>query len=122
MAASGVRKTLLQFSSASAKTLVNRSTTTSNTSTFTVKTAKLNGLFPSKPTSASPSSLGRLGFSRIPTELGGVLSLIPLHSVTASALSTSLLSLHGDSQHHYNKGFELLSDYWQEMYCGLVLI
>ena len=30
---------------------------------------------------------------RLPVELGGALSLMPLHSVTASALFTSLLSL-----------------------------
>lgn len=34
---------------------------------------------------------------RLPVELGGAQSLIPLHSATASALFTSLLSLHNTS-------------------------
>lgn len=34
---------------------------------------------------------------RLPVELGGAQSLIPLHSATASALLTSLLSLHNTS-------------------------
>ncbi|KAK9027686.1 hypothetical protein V6N11_067509 [Hibiscus sabdariffa] len=34
---------------------------------------------------------------RLPVELGGAVTLIPLHSATASALFTSLLSLHNQS-------------------------
>ncbi|KMT07256.1 hypothetical protein BVRB_6g148890 [Beta vulgaris subsp. vulgaris] len=43
--------------------------------------------------------------SRIPVELGCADSLMPLHSVTASALLTSLLSLHSQSWGCLSEGF-----------------
>uniref|UniRef100_A0A7C8YZR8 Uncharacterized protein n=1 Tax=Opuntia streptacantha TaxID=393608 RepID=A0A7C8YZR8_OPUST len=48
---------------------------------------------PSSPPLRSTSSpLPRFSFSRIPTELGGVQSLMPLHSAVATARMTSCLS------------------------------
>ncbi|KAJ0094092.1 hypothetical protein Patl1_16140 [Pistacia atlantica] len=53
---------------------------------------------PIKTTTASRlSSLHKRTYSRLPVELGGALSLMPLHSVTASALFTSLLSLNNQN-------------------------
>ncbi|KAL2903250.1 Protein NUCLEAR FUSION DEFECTIVE 6 chloroplastic/mitochondrial [Bienertia sinuspersici] len=43
--------------------------------------------------------------SRIPVELGCVDSLMPLHSATASALFTSMLSLHSQSWGCLSEGF-----------------
>ncbi|XP_057528774.1 protein NUCLEAR FUSION DEFECTIVE 6, mitochondrial [Amaranthus tricolor] len=43
--------------------------------------------------------------SRIPVELGCAESLMPLHTVTASALFTSLLSLHSQSWGCLSEGF-----------------
>ncbi|KAH9773285.1 hypothetical protein KPL71_013292 [Citrus sinensis] len=89
MAANCGRRTL-QVASASAKTLLSRSSSAA---------PKLSGLAStSKPTSASRlSSLHKLSLSRVPVELGGALSLMPLHNVTASALFTSLLSLNNQN-------------------------
>ncbi|KAJ9169570.1 hypothetical protein P3X46_017746 [Hevea brasiliensis] len=107
MAANGARRTL-QFSSTSAKALLTRSppppTTKTISSLFASKAASLSGLFP-KPSSCNRLSLHKLNFSRLPVELGGALSLIPLHSVTASALFTSLLSLHNDTWGCLSEGF-----------------
>ncbi|XP_038885250.1 uncharacterized protein LOC120075707 isoform X1 [Benincasa hispida] len=44
-------------------------------------------------------------FFRLPVELSSVQSLMPLHSVTASALFTSLLSLHNNSWGYLSEGF-----------------
>ncbi|KAJ9176394.1 hypothetical protein P3X46_011711 [Hevea brasiliensis] len=105
MAVHGARRTL-QFSSASAKALLTLSTPTTKTITspFASKAASLSGLS-YKPSSAIRLSLHKLNFSRLPVELGGALSLIPLHSVTASALFTSLLSLHNDTWGCLSEGF-----------------
>ncbi|XVE85064.1 hypothetical protein DITRI_Ditri17bG0062300 [Diplodiscus trichospermus] len=90
MAASCGRRTL-QFSCASAKTIL-----THSPSSRAAKN-KLASLFSPKPTSASRFSLRKLTSSRLPVELGGAVTLMPLHSATASALFTSLLSLHNQS-------------------------
>ncbi|XP_007044629.2 PREDICTED: protein NUCLEAR FUSION DEFECTIVE 6, chloroplastic/mitochondrial isoform X1 [Theobroma cacao] len=90
MAASCGRRTL-QFSCASAKTILTHSTSSRSANN------KLAGLFSPKPTSASRFSLRNLISSRLPVELGGAVTLMPLHSATASALFTSLLSLHNQS-------------------------
>ncbi|KAL9226331.1 hypothetical protein vseg_002158 [Gypsophila vaccaria] len=50
---------------------------------------------PKSPSFLSPHRL--FSSTRIPVELGCAQSLMPLHSVTASALLTSLLSLHAQS-------------------------
>ncbi|GMN41624.1 hypothetical protein TIFTF001_010846 [Ficus carica] len=89
MAANGVRQTL-RVSSASAKTFLRSS---SSPSPFASKASKLTGLAASKPSSASRFSLPKLNSSRLPVELASLQSLMPLHSVTASALFTSMLSL-----------------------------
>ncbi|KAH7570274.1 hypothetical protein ACOSP7_018316 [Xanthoceras sorbifolium] len=99
MAATCGRRTL-QVASTSAKTLLGRSSLASMAS-------KLSGLAsPTKPVSASRlSSLHKLTLSRLPVELGGALSLMPLHSVTASALFTSLLSLNNENWGCLSEGF-----------------
>eukprot|EP00257_Ricinus_communis_P008125 XP_002525384.2 uncharacterized protein LOC8276151 [Ricinus communis] len=100
MAAIGARRTL-QLSSASAKTLLTNSTKKAPTSSFASKAATSAGL------SSRPSSSTRfkLNSSRLPLELGAALSLMPMHSVTASALFTSLLSLHNQSWGCLSEGF-----------------
>ncbi|KAM1194360.1 hypothetical protein ACFX15_020661 [Malus domestica] len=92
MAANCARRTL-QFSSASAKTLLSRPPS----SPFASKASKLTELTSLKSASAPRLAAQKLKFSRLPVELGGAQSLIPLHSATASALLTSLLSLHNTS-------------------------
>ncbi|MBA0880576.1 hypothetical protein Goshw_021254, partial [Gossypium schwendimanii] len=108
MAATCGRRTL-GFSCSSAKTIFTHlpSSTPANN--------KLPGLFSPNKISASRFSLRNLTFSRfssifdvtaflfvikcsgLPVEMGGAVTLIPLHSATASALFTSLLSLHNQS-------------------------
>ncbi|KAK1552493.1 hypothetical protein Q3G72_018153 [Acer saccharum] len=99
MAATCGRRTL-QVASTSAKTLLSRSSLASTAS-------KLPGLAsPTKHNSASRlSSLHKITLSRLPVELGGALSLMPLHSVTASALFTSLLSLNNVNWGCLSEGF-----------------
>ncbi|KAM7250050.1 hypothetical protein ACFE04_021933 [Oxalis oulophora] len=90
MAANLARRTLVQ--STSAKSIFNRSSS-STSSTSSSFSAKLSGLGSPSTSTASRSTPQRLCFSRPPVQLGGVLSLMPLHSATASALHTNLLSL-----------------------------
>ncbi|XP_062110301.1 protein NUCLEAR FUSION DEFECTIVE 6, mitochondrial [Humulus lupulus] len=99
MAANCVRQTL-RASSASAKTLWS-----SSPAAFASKASKLSGLAASKPNLASRSSFQKLNSSRLPVELAGLQSLMPLHSATASALSTSLLSLHNNKWGCLSEGF-----------------
>ncbi|XP_024024027.1 protein NUCLEAR FUSION DEFECTIVE 6, chloroplastic/mitochondrial [Morus notabilis] len=102
MAANCVRQTL-RVSSASAKILLRSS---SSPSLFASKAAsKLAGLAASKPSSASRFSLHKLNSSRLPVELASLQSLMPLHSVTASALFTSMLSLHNNKWGCLSEGF-----------------
>ncbi|RYR59414.1 hypothetical protein Ahy_A05g025302 isoform A [Arachis hypogaea] len=86
VAANCARKTLQLASSSSARTLFSRRS---------FPLVKLNGL-PSSP-SRTYTQKRSLSFPRVPEQLAGVaqlVSLTPLHSATASALFTSLLSLH----------------------------
>ncbi|XP_006355434.1 uncharacterized protein [Solanum tuberosum] len=46
----------------------------------------------SASTRSASSPLRRLSFSRIPSELGGVQSMLPLHNAVATARMTSCLS------------------------------
>ncbi|CAH2066560.1 unnamed protein product [Thlaspi arvense] len=93
MAANGVRRAL-QLSSSSGRILFSRSSAASSAS----KIGKSAGIdFASGSSASSRSSLRRLTSSRIPVELSAGISLIPLHSVTASSLLTSLLSLSNQS-------------------------
>ncbi|KAE8704962.1 putative Desacetoxyvindoline 4-hydroxylase [Hibiscus syriacus] len=98
MAATCGRRTL-GFSCASAKTIFTHlpSSRPANNS--------LAGLFSPTKISAPRFSLRNLTSSRLPVELGGAVSLIPLHSATASALFTSLLSLHNQSWGCLSEGF-----------------
>ncbi|OWM76058.1 uncharacterized protein LOC116209796 [Punica granatum] len=101
MAANCARRTL-QFSSASARTLLTRSPPSPSSPVA----SKLRGLSDAKPGSSSSRLFTpQLTLSRLPVELGGVLTMIPLHSVTASALFTSLLSLSSHSWGCLSEGF-----------------
>ncbi|KAE8023453.1 hypothetical protein FH972_009144 [Carpinus fangiana] len=93
MAANCTRRTL-QISLASARTLLSRMA--SAPSPFASKASKLNGRF----------SVQKRMFSRLPVELTGVQqSLMPLHSVTASALFASLLSVQNNNWGCLSEGF-----------------
>ncbi|KAJ0256299.1 hypothetical protein HA466_0092790 [Hirschfeldia incana] len=98
MAANGVRRAL---QSSTARILFGRS----SASTSAPKLGKFAGSAFSNGSSSSRSSLRRLTSSRIPVELSAGMSLIPLHSVTASALLTSLLSLSNQSWGCLSEGF-----------------
>ncbi|KAH1058532.1 hypothetical protein GYH30_002900 [Glycine max] len=93
VAANSARKTL-QIASSATRTLFSRRSSCAT---------KLNGLASS---SSSSSKKRALSFSRLPVQLvGGQVSLTPLHSVTASALFTSLLSLHNTNWGCLSEGF-----------------
>ncbi|CAH8297528.1 unnamed protein product [Eruca vesicaria subsp. sativa] len=99
MAANGVRRAL-QSSSSTGRIFFRRSSAAPKLGNFAFE----NG------SSSSRSSLRRLTSSsvlccRIPVELSAGMSLIPLHSVTASALLTSLLSLSNQSWGCLSEGF-----------------
>ncbi|KFK41455.1 hypothetical protein AALP_AA2G132600 [Arabis alpina] len=97
MAATGVRRAL-QLSS-SGRILFGRSSATSSAS----KIGKSAGI--AFENGSSRPSLRRLTFSRVPVELSAGISLVPLHSVTASALLTSLLSLSNQNWGCLSEGF-----------------
>ncbi|XP_015894802.3 uncharacterized protein LOC107428731 [Ziziphus jujuba] len=101
MAANCARRTV-QVSSGSVKTLLSFS---SSPSSFASRASKLSGLAASKPNFASRFSVPKLRFSRIPVELASMQSLMPMHSVTAAALFTSLLSLHNNKWGCLSEGF-----------------
>ncbi|CAN1187490.1 hypothetical protein LINPERPRIM_LOCUS31884 [Linum perenne] len=106
MAANGARRLFQSYSSSPASTFFSVSSSVGRgTSPFASKASKLSGLSPSKPSSASPLSFRGPTFSRLPVELGGALSLMPLHNATSSALLTSLLSLHSQSWGCLSEGF-----------------
>ncbi|CAN0892927.1 hypothetical protein LINGRAHAP2_LOCUS17861 [Linum grandiflorum] len=96
MAANGARRvircssTKTLFSGASSVKRGASSPSASKASSFTPT------LSPSKPSFRRPT-LSRMAICRFPVELGGALSMMPLHSATSSALFTSLLSLHSQS-------------------------
>ncbi|KAI6694805.1 hypothetical protein NL676_022515 [Syzygium grande] len=103
-------KTGLRLASASAKTLLTRSSSSSpspSSSSLSSATSKLRGLSSAAPVSSSSRffTARRVGLSRLPVELGGALSMMPLHSVTASALFTSLLCLSSHSWGCLSEGF-----------------
>ncbi|AEE35048.1 hypothetical protein AtNW77_Chr1g0071591 [Arabidopsis thaliana] len=101
MAANGVRRAL-QASSSSGKILFGRSSAATSAS----KIGKSAGIaFGNGSSSSTRPSLRRLTFSRVPVELSAGISLIPLHSVTASALLTSLLSLSNQNWSCLSEGF-----------------
>ncbi|XP_050204620.1 protein NUCLEAR FUSION DEFECTIVE 6, mitochondrial [Mercurialis annua] len=87
MAANGARRTLQIH--LSLKTLLSNSAPTKAAAFI-------------KPSSSSRFSPHKL---RLPLELGAAQSLLPMHSVTASALLTSLLSLHNHSWGCLSEGF-----------------
>ncbi|XP_075657092.1 uncharacterized protein LOC142627177 [Castanea sativa] len=106
MAANYARRTL-QISS---KTLLSCTSSSSSSSsiTFASKASRLSGLglASAGPNSASRLSVHKRILSRLPVELSGVQqSLMPLHSVTASALLTSLLSVYNDNWGCLSEGF-----------------
>ncbi|XP_018444724.1 uncharacterized protein LOC108816656 [Raphanus sativus] len=95
MAANGARRAL-QSSSSTGKILFRRSSASSSAP----KLGKSGGF-----AFANGSASRRLTSSRIPVELSAGMSLIPLHSVTASSLLTSLLSLSNQSWGCLSEGF-----------------
>ncbi|XP_027362178.1 protein NUCLEAR FUSION DEFECTIVE 6, chloroplastic/mitochondrial [Abrus precatorius] len=95
MAANWGRKTL-QLASSSTRTLFSRRSSPPSVSSSYA--TNFNGL-------SSPHKRA-LSFSRVPVQLAGAqVSLTPLHSVTASALFTSLLSLHNTNWGCLSEGF-----------------
>ncbi|KAG5380266.1 hypothetical protein IGI04_028108 [Brassica rapa subsp. trilocularis] len=97
-AANGVRRAL-QSASSTGRILFSRSSAKASSAPKLGKSA--NG----SSSTSSRSSLRKLASSRIPVELSAGMSLIPLHSVTASALLTSLLSLSNQTWGCLSEGF-----------------
>ncbi|MED6224019.1 hypothetical protein PIB30_079719 [Stylosanthes scabra] len=100
VAANCATKALQLSSSSSARTLFSRRSS---------PLPKLNGL-PSSPSSSSRTCTQNrsFSFSRVPEQLAGasqLMSLTPLHSATASALFTSLLTLHNSNSGSLSEGF-----------------
>ncbi|KAL5100546.1 hypothetical protein RYX36_004873 [Vicia faba] len=94
-----VRKSL-QIASSSAKTLLSRRSTLPSSSS---NPNKFNASASSFQVSPHKRSLSN---SWLPVQLAGAqVSLTPLHSVTASALFTSLLSLHNNNWGCLSEGF-----------------
>ncbi|OVA09850.1 hypothetical protein BVC80_1753g52 [Macleaya cordata] len=92
MAANCARRAFLSSTASAKTTFLNgcRSSSPSSSS----GASKLGGFASSaKPTSSRFSLPKSPFYSRLPAELGCAQSLMPLHSVTASALLTSKLSL-----------------------------
>ncbi|XP_010471029.1 PREDICTED: protein NUCLEAR FUSION DEFECTIVE 6, chloroplastic/mitochondrial-like [Camelina sativa] len=104
MAANGMRRAL-QVSSSSAKILFGRSSAASSGSKIGKSAGIAFGNGSSSTSSSTRPSLRRLTFSRVPVELSAGVSLVPLHSVTASALLTSLLSLSNQNWSCLSEGF-----------------
>ncbi|XP_042496184.1 protein NUCLEAR FUSION DEFECTIVE 6, mitochondrial-like [Macadamia integrifolia] len=76
----------------------------SSSSSFVSGASKVGGFTPASSTSRVSRRKLSL-FSRLPMELGCAQSLMPLHSVTASALLTSMLSLNGENWGCLSEGF-----------------
>ncbi|CAK9312341.1 unnamed protein product [Citrullus colocynthis] len=95
----------LRISSSSARTLLHRSSSFTSASHFVSKPTMSAGLPSAKPPASSRFSVQKLTNFRLPVELSSLQSLMPLHSVTASALFTSLLSLHNNSWGCLSEGF-----------------
>ncbi|XP_074309873.1 uncharacterized protein LOC141644281 isoform X3 [Silene latifolia] len=70
------------------------------------KSSKLPGFTTSSNPNSTPNISPQRLFSssRLPVELAGAQSLMPLHSATASALFTSLLSVHAQSWGSLSEG------------------
>ncbi|KAF5203134.1 hypothetical protein FRX31_007283 [Thalictrum thalictroides] len=91
MAASYARRAF-KSSSFSAKSAILTCSTTKSSVSSASNAAKFAGFASAKPNSIR-NSRHKLSFSsRLPVELGAAQSLMPLHSATASALLTSMLS------------------------------
>ncbi|KEH27757.1 uncharacterized protein [Medicago truncatula] len=100
--ASNCSRKCFQIASSSSKTLLSRRSSSSSNS------CKFNSSASSSSSSFQASPQKRLlSYSiRFPVQLAGTqVSLTPLHSVTASALFTSLLSLHNNTWGVLSEGF-----------------
>ncbi|XP_042477865.1 protein NUCLEAR FUSION DEFECTIVE 6, mitochondrial-like [Macadamia integrifolia] len=100
MAANFARRSLI--SSPASATRILSGWKSSASSSFVSGASKLGGFTPARSTSRVS-----LHFSRLPMELGCAQSLMPLHSVTASALLTSMLSLNGGNWGWHSEGFAM---------------
>ncbi|KAJ4961288.1 hypothetical protein NE237_021198 [Protea cynaroides] len=101
MAANYARRTLLS-SPPSASTILSGCR---SSSFFGTVPSKVGGFASTRPTSARVSQHKLSLFSRLPKELSCAQSLMPLHSVTASALLTSMLFLKGGNWGWLSEGF-----------------
>ncbi|XP_057448472.1 protein NUCLEAR FUSION DEFECTIVE 6, mitochondrial [Lotus japonicus] len=103
VAAKCARKTLQQASS-STKTLFSRRSSSPSSASSSPFATKFNG----SPSSSSQFATHKrpLSCPWFPVQLAGAqVSLTPLHSATASALFTSLLSLHNTNWGCLSEGF-----------------
>ncbi|KAA8530247.1 hypothetical protein F0562_004956 [Nyssa sinensis] len=93
MASNSARR-FLQRSTESARTLLSGSRRMKSSPSVASGSSKLGGLAPTQSTPAFSLSRQKHPFfsSRLPVELGCAASLMPLHSITASALLKSMLS------------------------------
>ncbi|XP_058776468.1 protein NUCLEAR FUSION DEFECTIVE 6, mitochondrial isoform X2 [Vicia villosa] len=102
MASNCCRKSL-QIASSSAKTLISRRSPLPSSSASSSNPNKFNASASSFQASPHKRSFSN---SWVPVQLAGAqVSLTPLHSATASALFTSLLSLHNNNWGCLSEGF-----------------
>ncbi|KAJ4973972.1 hypothetical protein NE237_007146 [Protea cynaroides] len=101
MAANYARRTLISSPASATRFL---SGCKSSSSSFVSGASKVGGFTTASPTSRVSRHKLSL-FSRLPRELGCAQSLMPLHSVTASALLTSMLSLNCGNWGYLSEGF-----------------
>ncbi|CAJ2647584.1 unnamed protein product [Trifolium pratense] len=107
MAASNCARKSFQIASSKTKTLLlsRRSPSLSSSSSSSSSSSANANKFNASAFQASPHKRS-FSYSSLPVQLAGAqVSLTPLHSVTASALFTSLLSLHNNNWGCLSEGF-----------------
>ncbi|KAA0064697.1 dual-specificity RNA methyltransferase RlmN isoform X1 [Cucumis melo var. makuwa] len=93
----------IPISSSSARALLHRPSSSPSASHFVSIPTMSGGLHSARPAASSRFSVQRLTNFSLPVELASMQSLMPLRSVTASALFTSLLSFHNNSRRCLSK-------------------
>ncbi|KAL0545300.1 hypothetical protein IC582_015178 [Cucumis melo] len=93
----------IPISSSSARALLHRPSSSPSASHFVSIPTMSGGLHSARPAASSHFSVQRLTNFSLPVELASMQSLMPLRSVTASALFTSLLSFHNNSRRCLSK-------------------